>query len=79
MIESLNNIKIDEITNEIFFKKNIFTLFHKASLGKFINPLYKNFQHIFHFGSFLFDKKIFNDKDNVNISNIMYSIVLAYF
>ena len=78
LIEDLNKIKIDELTNEKFFKQNIFTLFHEAALEKFIDPFYKNFQQIFHFGSFLFDKEKFNDNDIVNISNIMYSNLENY-
>ena len=78
LIESLNKIKIDEITNEKFFKENIFTLFHEVIKGKFIDPFYKNFQQIFHFGSFLFDKEQFNDNDNVSISNIIYSNLENY-
>jgi hypothetical protein len=78
LIESLNNIKIGELTNEQFFKQNIFTIFHEVSVGKFIDPFYKNFQQIVHFGSFLFDKEKFNDNENVSISNIMYSNLENY-
>ena len=78
LIESLNKIKIDEITNEKFFKENIFTLFHEVIKGKFIDPFYKNFQQIFHFGSFLFEKEKLNDIDNVSISNIIYSNLENY-
>ena len=78
LIENLNKIKVNEITNEKFFKENIFTLFHEVNLGKFIDPFYKSFQQIFHFGSFLFDQKKFNDNDNVSISNIIYNNLENY-
>lgn len=78
LIENLNKIKVNEITNEKFFKENIFTLFHEVTLGKFIDPFYKSYQQIFHFGSFLFDKEKFNDNDNVSISNIIYSNLENY-
>lgn len=78
LTENLNKIKINELTNEQFFKQNIFTLFHEIILGEFIDPFYKNFQQIIHFASFLFDKEKFNDNDYVNSSIITYNNLENY-
>ena len=70
LIEKLNNIKINEITNYKCFKENIYTIFPSFSQGIFIDPYYKNLSRTFHFGSFQFNKNEFNDNENVNLEKI---------
>ena len=70
LIEKLNEIKINKITNYKCFKENIYTIFPSFSLGLFIDPYYKNSSRTFHFGSFQFNKDQIDDNENVNLSKI---------
>ena len=70
LIEKLNEIKLNEITNYKFFKENTYTIFPVYSMGILIDPYYKNLSRTFHFGSFQFNKNEFKDNENVNLEKI---------
>ena len=78
LIEKLNEIKINEITNYKCFKENTYTIFPAFSYNLFIDPYYKNLSRTFHFGSFQFNKNEFKDNENVNLAKINYENLENY-
>ena len=77
-IEKFNEIKINEITNYKFFKQNTFVVSPSYTHKLLIDPLNKNYDHFFHFSSFLFDDNILKDNEKVNINDIIYTNLINY-
>ena len=67
-IEELNDLKINDLTNQYFFKDNIFSVFPSFKPFKIIDPFNKFGGETFHFCSFLFDEEEVNDNDKVDIN-----------
>ena len=78
VIEELNKIKVNEITNYHFFKENCYTVSPSYKLRLLIDPLNKKYEHFFHFSSFLFDDTILKDNENVNINKIVLNNLKNY-
>ena len=70
LIEKLNEIKINEVTNKEFFKENIFAIFPIFALSIFIDPFYKILSRTFHFGSFQFNQNELEDNEKVDLTKI---------
>ena len=72
LIQNLNDIKINELTNFNFFKENIYTVFPSFGYGIFIDPYYKQLSRTFHFSSFQFNKNQLKPDEKVNLAKINF-------
>ena len=72
LIQNLNDIKIDELTNFNFFKENIYTVFPAFGYGIFIDPYDKQLSRTFHFSSFQFNKNQLKPDEKVNLAKINF-------
>ena len=72
LIQNLNDVKINELTNLNFFKENIYTVFPAFGYGIFIDPYYKQLSRTFHFSSFQFNKNQLKPDEKVNLAKINF-------
>ncbi len=71
VIENLNGIKINELTNYQLFRQNTFVISPSYTHKLLIYPLYRNREQFFQFASFNFDKDIVQDNEKVDLSKIV--------
>ena len=78
IIENLNQLNVEEISNYQIFEENTYTIFPSLSQGIIIDPFYKNLTRTFHFSSFQFNKNEFIGNDKINIEKIKLSNLENY-
>ena len=69
-IEELNEMKIEQMTNNDFFNNNAFSIFPSFLDDFMIDPFYKAISKTLHFGSYQFNKNKIDDNSNVDLSKI---------
>ena len=78
LIEELNEIKVNQITNYDFFKKNAFVVSPSFEKKLLIDPLNSRLEQFFQFGSFFFNENNVKDNDNFDINKINKDNLLNY-
>jgi hypothetical protein len=79
LIEKLNEIKINELTNYQFFKQNTFVISPSYTSRLIIYPLTnRNTEHYFHFSSLYFDDILLKDNEKVDVNKIVEKNLNSY-
>ena len=78
LIEELNEIKVNQITNYDFFKKNAFVVSPSFEKKLLIDPLNSRLEQFFQFGSFFFSENNVKDNENFDINKINKDNLLNY-
>ena len=78
VIENLNGIKINELTNYQLFRQNTFVISPSYTHKLLIYPLYRNREQFFQFASFNFNNDIVQDNEKVDLSKIVLENIHNY-